>query len=169
MGTGAGRGVAVPGMRPLRGQRPRCVWGSTAAVSWAAWQWAGARAAGFPHLIPCNLVRPQDIQHTEKFLIKPESRVAQLNTSQWPLLLKVEPLQTPRGPSPAPPSLSAGLGRLQLLLCVTLLLRNHTCDAQSGGKAFACRNLVIKFVWQYHLHACFLSFPSLVKTPPDFS
>ncbi|KAK2528912.1 Dkc1 [Columba guinea] len=29
-----------------------------------------------------------DIQHTEKFLIKPESRVAQLNTSQWPLLLK---------------------------------------------------------------------------------
>lgn len=32
---------------------------------------------------------PQDIQHTEEFLIKPESRVAQLDTSQWPLLLKV--------------------------------------------------------------------------------
>ncbi|XP_021237688.1 H/ACA ribonucleoprotein complex subunit 4-like, partial [Numida meleagris] len=30
----------------------------------------------------------QDIQHTEDFLIKPESRVAQLDTSQWPLLLK---------------------------------------------------------------------------------
>uniref|UniRef100_A0A8C3XCS2 H/ACA ribonucleoprotein complex subunit DKC1 n=1 Tax=Cyanoderma ruficeps TaxID=181631 RepID=A0A8C3XCS2_9PASS len=29
-----------------------------------------------------------DIQHTEDFLIKPESRVAQLDTSQWPLLLK---------------------------------------------------------------------------------
>uniref|UniRef100_A0A8C6ZBF3 H/ACA ribonucleoprotein complex subunit DKC1 n=1 Tax=Nothoprocta perdicaria TaxID=30464 RepID=A0A8C6ZBF3_NOTPE len=29
-----------------------------------------------------------DIQHTEEFLIKPESRVAQLDTSQWPLLLK---------------------------------------------------------------------------------
>uniref|UniRef100_A0A6J0UJW0 H/ACA ribonucleoprotein complex subunit DKC1 n=1 Tax=Pogona vitticeps TaxID=103695 RepID=A0A6J0UJW0_9SAUR len=29
-----------------------------------------------------------DIQHSEEFLIKPESRVAQLDTSQWPLLLK---------------------------------------------------------------------------------
>ncbi|XP_077164018.1 H/ACA ribonucleoprotein complex subunit DKC1 [Paroedura picta] len=29
-----------------------------------------------------------DIQCTEEFLIKPESRVAQLDTSQWPLLLK---------------------------------------------------------------------------------
>ncbi|KAM3827425.1 H/ACA ribonucleoprotein complex subunit DKC1 isoform 2-T3 [Vipera latastei] len=29
-----------------------------------------------------------DIQHTEEFLIKPESRVPQLDTSQWPLLLK---------------------------------------------------------------------------------
>uniref|UniRef100_A0A8C0H8D4 H/ACA ribonucleoprotein complex subunit DKC1 n=1 Tax=Chelonoidis abingdonii TaxID=106734 RepID=A0A8C0H8D4_CHEAB len=29
-----------------------------------------------------------DIQHTEEFFIKPESRVAQLDTSQWPLLLK---------------------------------------------------------------------------------
>ncbi|NXP43390.1 DKC1 protein, partial [Heliornis fulica] len=29
-----------------------------------------------------------DIQHTEEFLIKPESRIAQLDTSQWPLLLK---------------------------------------------------------------------------------
>ncbi|XP_058703511.1 H/ACA ribonucleoprotein complex subunit DKC1 [Poecile atricapillus] len=29
-----------------------------------------------------------DIQHTEDFLIRPESRVAQLDTSQWPLLLK---------------------------------------------------------------------------------
>nr|XP_060612229.1 H/ACA ribonucleoprotein complex subunit DKC1 [Anolis sagrei ordinatus] len=29
-----------------------------------------------------------DIQHSEDFLIKPESRVAQLDTSQWPLLLK---------------------------------------------------------------------------------
>ncbi|NWT02227.1 DKC1 protein, partial [Mionectes macconnelli] len=29
-----------------------------------------------------------EIQHTEDFLIKPESRVPQLDTSQWPLLLK---------------------------------------------------------------------------------
>ncbi|NXL39711.1 DKC1 protein, partial [Glaucidium brasilianum] len=29
-----------------------------------------------------------DIQHTEEFFIKPESRIAQLDTSQWPLLLK---------------------------------------------------------------------------------
>ncbi|XP_062997793.1 H/ACA ribonucleoprotein complex subunit DKC1 [Elgaria multicarinata webbii] len=29
-----------------------------------------------------------DIQYSEEFLIKPESRVAQLDTSQWPLLLK---------------------------------------------------------------------------------
>ncbi|NXN44972.1 DKC1 protein, partial [Rhinoptilus africanus] len=29
-----------------------------------------------------------EIQHTEEFFIKPESRVAQLDTSQWPLLLK---------------------------------------------------------------------------------
>ncbi|XP_027756534.1 H/ACA ribonucleoprotein complex subunit DKC1-like, partial [Empidonax traillii] len=29
-----------------------------------------------------------DIQHTEDFLIKPASRVPQLDTSQWPLLLK---------------------------------------------------------------------------------
>uniref|UniRef100_A0A8D0HVM7 H/ACA ribonucleoprotein complex subunit DKC1 n=1 Tax=Sphenodon punctatus TaxID=8508 RepID=A0A8D0HVM7_SPHPU len=29
-----------------------------------------------------------DIQHTEEFFIKPESRVAQLDASQWPLLLK---------------------------------------------------------------------------------
>ncbi|XP_029463061.1 H/ACA ribonucleoprotein complex subunit DKC1 isoform X2 [Rhinatrema bivittatum] len=29
-----------------------------------------------------------EIQHTESFLIKPESKVAQLDTSQWPLLLK---------------------------------------------------------------------------------
>lgn len=29
-----------------------------------------------------------EIQHAEEFLIKPESRVAQLDTSQWPLLLK---------------------------------------------------------------------------------
>ncbi|XP_040470127.1 H/ACA ribonucleoprotein complex subunit DKC1 [Falco naumanni] len=29
-----------------------------------------------------------DIQHTEEFFIKPESRIVQLDTSQWPLLLK---------------------------------------------------------------------------------
>ncbi|XP_015988949.1 H/ACA ribonucleoprotein complex subunit DKC1 [Rousettus aegyptiacus] len=29
-----------------------------------------------------------EIQHVEEFLIKPESKVAQLDTSQWPLLLK---------------------------------------------------------------------------------
>uniref|UniRef100_A0A8C8BAG9 H/ACA ribonucleoprotein complex subunit DKC1 n=1 Tax=Otus sunia TaxID=257818 RepID=A0A8C8BAG9_9STRI len=29
-----------------------------------------------------------EIQHTEEFFIKPESRIAQLDTSQWPLLLK---------------------------------------------------------------------------------
>ncbi|XP_064133889.1 H/ACA ribonucleoprotein complex subunit DKC1 isoform X1 [Loxodonta africana] len=29
-----------------------------------------------------------EIQHAEEFLIKPESKVAQLDTSQWPLLLK---------------------------------------------------------------------------------
>ncbi|KAM5145755.1 H/ACA ribonucleoprotein complex subunit DKC1 isoform 2-T2 [Mantella aurantiaca] len=29
-----------------------------------------------------------DIQHEESFLIKPESKIAQLETSQWPLLLK---------------------------------------------------------------------------------
>lgn len=31
----------------------------------------------------------QEIQQSEDFLIKPESRVAALDTSQWPLLLKV--------------------------------------------------------------------------------
>ena len=30
-----------------------------------------------------------EIQHAGEFLIKPESKVAQLDTSQWPLLLKV--------------------------------------------------------------------------------
>ncbi|XP_008591505.1 PREDICTED: H/ACA ribonucleoprotein complex subunit 4 [Galeopterus variegatus] len=30
----------------------------------------------------------EEIQHAEDFLIKPESKVAQLDTSQWPLLLK---------------------------------------------------------------------------------
>lgn len=50
---------------------------------------AGARPPGSPSLIPLNFTPHQDIQHTEDFLIKPESRVAQLDTSQWPLLLKV--------------------------------------------------------------------------------
>lgn len=31
----------------------------------------------------------QEIQETGDFLIKPESKVAKLDTSQWPLLLKV--------------------------------------------------------------------------------
>lgn len=31
----------------------------------------------------------QEIQETGDFLIKPESKVARLDTSQWPLLLKV--------------------------------------------------------------------------------
>lgn len=31
----------------------------------------------------------QDIQESGDFLIKPESKVASLDTSQWPLLLKV--------------------------------------------------------------------------------
>lgn len=30
----------------------------------------------------------KEIQHAEEFLIKPESKVAKLDTSQWPLLLK---------------------------------------------------------------------------------
>lgn len=92
-------------------------------IRWFTGRMAAGGSAGCrvpsSHLIPCNLLCPQDIQHTEKFLIKPESRVAQLNTSQWPLLLKVERLQAPWGPSPAPLSLSAGPWRLQLLLCVT--------------------------------------------------
>lgn len=37
-----------------------------------------------------------EIQHAEDFLIKPESKAAQLDTSQWPLLLKV-------GSPPNPP------------------------------------------------------------------
>lgn len=31
----------------------------------------------------------KEIQQSEDFLIKPESKVASLDTSQWPLLLKV--------------------------------------------------------------------------------
>lgn len=38
---------------------------------------------------PHFLSPPQEIQHAEDFLIKPESKAAQLDTSQWPLLLKV--------------------------------------------------------------------------------
>lgn len=37
---------------------------------------------------PHFLSPPQEIQHAEDFLIKPESKAAQLDTSQWPLLLK---------------------------------------------------------------------------------
>lgn len=40
-------------------------------------------------LTGCVSVLWKEIQHAEEFLIKPESRVAQLDTSQWPLLLKV--------------------------------------------------------------------------------
>ncbi|KAJ7397043.1 H/ACA ribonucleoprotein complex subunit 4 [Pitangus sulphuratus] len=36
----------------------------------------------------CQTPAHKDIQHTEDFLIKPASRVPQLDTSQWPLLLK---------------------------------------------------------------------------------
>lgn len=32
----------------------------------------------------------QEIQEAGEFLIKPESKVAKLDTSQWPLLLKVK-------------------------------------------------------------------------------
>lgn len=40
-------------------------------------------------LTGCVSVLWKEIQHAEEFLIKPESKVAQLDTSQWPLLLKV--------------------------------------------------------------------------------
>uniref|UniRef100_A0A8B9J7F1 H/ACA ribonucleoprotein complex subunit DKC1 n=1 Tax=Astyanax mexicanus TaxID=7994 RepID=A0A8B9J7F1_ASTMX len=36
----------------------------------------------------CFVFGPQEIQETGDFLIKPESKVAKLDTSQWPLLLK---------------------------------------------------------------------------------
>lgn len=39
-----------------------------------------------------NIFTSQDIQETGDFLIKPESKVASLDTSQWPLLLKVSEL-----------------------------------------------------------------------------
>ncbi|GAB1302908.1 H/ACA ribonucleoprotein complex subunit DKC1 [Apodemus speciosus] len=39
-----------------------------------------------------------EIQHAEEFLIKPESKVAQLDTSQWPLLLKWVSLCSPSCP-----------------------------------------------------------------------
>uniref|UniRef100_A0A803VUC8 H/ACA ribonucleoprotein complex subunit DKC1 n=1 Tax=Ficedula albicollis TaxID=59894 RepID=A0A803VUC8_FICAL len=81
LGPWAGRAGTVgrtgwAGLCPLRlgGARPRGESG-------------GSAARPLPALIPLNLT-PQDIQHTEDFLIKPESRVAQLDTSQWPLLLK---------------------------------------------------------------------------------
>lgn len=63
------------------------------------------------------LLCPQDIQHTEEFLIKPESRVAQLDTSQWPLLLKVRgvrgEIRARPGCLPAPSSLCS----VTALLC----------------------------------------------------
>lgn len=71
--------------RPVGSAAPRGGSGAAGAT------WRERRERGPPAssaLIPLNFT-PQDIQHTEDFLIKPESRVAQLDTSQWPLLLKV--------------------------------------------------------------------------------
>ena len=40
------------------------------------------------------MVLLQDIQQTGDFFIKPEAKAAALDTSQWPLLLKVGPEST---------------------------------------------------------------------------
>lgn len=93
----------------------------------------------FLSLISSNFICSQDIQHTEEFFIKPESRVAQLDTSQWPLLLKVQQVIDNLVAHPCscsffcPLSVQA-LGDAQLNLCVILLLRNSMCDTQSRGK-----------------------------------
>lgn len=86
--VGLGRALLSP-LRPGgSAAAPRGVSGASRAT-WRGGA-AGARPAGFPLSDPASLHPPaQDIQHTEDFLIKPESRVAQLDTSQWPLLLKV--------------------------------------------------------------------------------
>lgn len=39
--------------------------------------------------ITFSVMSLKEIQQSEDFLIKPESKVASLDTSQWPLLLKV--------------------------------------------------------------------------------
>lgn len=144
------RGVAVPCSVPkgaflphfpaITGERrARCVAGSAAAVSGAA---HGPRGSGrergpprFPSLISGNFFRPQDIQHTEEFFIKPESRIAQLDTSQWPLLLKVGRVIDNLAARPCPcsffcPRSVQARGDAQLLLCVTLPLRNSMRDTQ---------------------------------------
>lgn len=50
-------------------------------------------SVSWPMGIECVMPFPrcvvQDIQESGDFLIKPESKVASLDTSQWPLLLKV--------------------------------------------------------------------------------
>lgn len=72
----------------MRGGGGGGAWRAPGAAPWEPPR-AATRVCGGPSQPAEPLLCPQDIQHTEEFLIKPESRVAQLDTSQWPLLLKV--------------------------------------------------------------------------------
>ncbi|XP_003223435.1 H/ACA ribonucleoprotein complex subunit DKC1 [Anolis carolinensis] len=88
VGSGSGRGVL-----PFRPERSRVQCAPEAARGGGKMADDGAGSASKKHKkkkekksLPDEEVA--DIQHSEEFLIKPQSRVAQLDTSQWPLLLK---------------------------------------------------------------------------------
>lgn len=78
----------------------------------------------------------QEIQQSGDFFIRPESKVASLDTSQWPLLLKV--------------------GHLSLLVIVTILLpvKSRSCDVMnpfihSLSAAFESQSvLLLPFWWR---------------------
>lgn len=120
-GWGRRRGPESPGGTPLGASwgGHACVWGLPADPS----------------------LCPQDIQHTEEFLIKPESRVAQLDTSQWPLLLKVRGVRGGNQGSawpPARPQLSVpGYGAALLAA---------TCGARGRAPPRACRDRAAELV-----------------------
>lgn len=102
---------------------------------------AATRVCGGPSQPAEPLLCPQDIQHTEEFLIKPESRVAQLDTSQWPLLLKVGGGTGGNQGSalpPARPPLSV-LGYGAALLAAT-------CGARGRAQPRACRDRAAELV-----------------------
>ncbi|XP_053130108.1 H/ACA ribonucleoprotein complex subunit DKC1-like [Hemicordylus capensis] len=82
----------------------RCLSGGRGGEASSGWGWwRAARGAGKRADEPGSVSKKHkkkkerksllaedvaDIQYSEEFFIKPESRVAQLDTSQWPLLLK---------------------------------------------------------------------------------
>lgn len=79
----------------------------------------------------------QEIQRSENFFIQPESKVASLDTSQWPLLLKVR-VHAARQPRRSPSSESRSCDVMNLFihsLSATVLLEVSASAFRSGGRA----------------------------------